>query len=348
MIAAVYQQFQQEIQLQQVPDPELSPHGVILQVNATGLCRSDWHGWMGHDADITLPHVPGHEMSGVIVEIGAEVKNWRLGQRVTLPFVCGCGQCLYCRQGDPQVCDFQFQPGFTHWGSFAELVHIHYAQQNLVALPDSIADRDAAALGCRFATSFRALVDQGRVNHSHWVAIFGCGGVGLSAIMIAKAFDASVVAVDVNEAALEQAQDLGADLTLNAKNQANLPAVIKEHTSGGAHLTLDALGHRNVVSTCLKSLRKRGRHIQVGLLDPQVQNVPIPMNLMVAGELEIYGSHGMQASRYQQLISMIEQGQLQPGKLITREINLGEAPQALMEMDRFDHAGVTVVTNFSL
>ena len=183
-------------------------------MSATGLCLSDWHGWQGHDSDINLPHVPGHELAGTIVELGSEVSNWKVGDRVTLPFVCGCGVCPTCHQGDPQVCPDQFQPGFTHWGSWAEYVAIHYADYNLVRIPEEITDVTAASLGCRFATSFRGVVDQGKVAPEEYVVVFGCGGVGLSAIMIAAAYGAHVIAVDTKPSALEKAKSVGAVQTI--------------------------------------------------------------------------------------------------------------------------------------
>ena len=198
MKAAIYNEFQGPIQIETVPDPEPQTNGVVLKVEATGICRSDWHGWMGHDADISLPHVPGHELAGRIVEIGGEIKSWKIGDRVTLPFVGGCGKCQPCIEGNPQVCDNQFQPGFTHWGSFAEYVAINYAEQNLVRLPNQISFEEAASLGCRYITAFRAVADQGKLREGQAISIFGCGGVGLSAILIARALGAQVIAVDID------------------------------------------------------------------------------------------------------------------------------------------------------
>ncbi len=163
MKAAIYHAFGESLGIEDLPDPEPSPGGVVISVKATGLCRSDWHGWMGHDPDICLPHVPGHELAGVIEAVGKDVANWNTGDRVTLPFVCGCGACPQCDSGNQQVCDHQFQPGFTHWGSFAEYVAIDYADVNLVRLPEELDFVTAASLGCRFVTSFPAVVDQARV-----------------------------------------------------------------------------------------------------------------------------------------------------------------------------------------
>ena len=204
MKAVVYEKFKGALQVRQVPEPVPETHGVVVKVRATGMCLSDWHGWQGHDSDIDLPHVPGHELAGEIVETGSEVKNFKSGDRVTVPFVAGCGRCEPCQSGNQQVCDHQSQPGFTHWGSFAEYVKLDYADLNLVRIPDEISDETASILGCRFITSFRAVVEQGRSRAvENFVAVHGCGGVGLSAIMIASALGAEVVAVDINERSLE-------------------------------------------------------------------------------------------------------------------------------------------------
>src|SRR5665647_3119553 len=197
MRAVLYEAFQQLPEVVTVDDPACPETGVVIEVAATGLCRSDWHGWMGHDPDIRLPHVPGHEFAGVIAEVGSRVRGWHLGDRVTAPFVCACGQCETCRRGEQQVCDRQFQPGVTHWGSFAELVAIDHAQVNLGRVPDDMACETAASLGCRFATAYRAVVHHGRVQSGDWVVVHGCGGVGLSAVMIAAAVnDHPVAALD--------------------------------------------------------------------------------------------------------------------------------------------------------
>lgn len=147
MRAVLYEQFGRLPKVVEVTDPNCPPAGVVIAVEATGLCRSDWHGWMGHDSDIALPHVPGHELAGTIAEVGPEVVSWTIGDRVTTPFVCACGNCEPCSRGEQQVCDRQFQPGFTHWGSFAELVAIDRAEVNLVRVPDAMSADTAAGLG---------------------------------------------------------------------------------------------------------------------------------------------------------------------------------------------------------
>ena len=312
MRAAIYEGFRMPLAIKQVADPVQSERGLVLKVEATGLCRSDWHGWMGHDPDIRLPHVPGHEVAGVVASAGKDVRRWKVGDRVTLPFVCGCGVCPQCVSGNHQVCDHQFQPGFTHWGSFAEYVAVDYADINVVQLPEEMDFVTAASLGCRFVTSFRAVVDQGRVAAGEWVAVHGCGGVGLSAIMIASAVGANVVAIDIGDDKLALARGIGATATLNAREAKDVIDGIMEITAGGAHLSIDALGSPSTCFNSISCLRKRGRHVQVGLMLGEQSRPAVPMDKVIARELEILGSHGIQAYQYERLFEMTRSGKLKP------------------------------------
>jgi alcohol dehydrogenase len=347
MKAAYYESFAGPITIADLPDPTPRSGGVVLKVLASGLCRSDWHGWMGHDPDIVLPHVPGHELAGEIVAIGEGVQRHAIGTRVTMPFVCGCGTCPQCVSGNHQVCDAQFQPGFTHWGSFAEYVAIDYADINLVPLPPEIDDVTAAGLGCRFITSFRAVVEQGQVRAGQWVAVHGCGGVGLSAIMIAVALGAQVIAVDIGEEKLALARELGAAGTVNGRTAADVPTAVRDLTGGGAHVSLDALGSQETCFNSIACLRKRGKHIQVGLMTGDHQHPRVPMGRVIGHELEILGSHGMQAFAYAPMLEMIRRGTLQPQRLIGSRITLEEAPAALADMNSFVGTGITVINSFS-
>ncbi|MBW8487664.1 alcohol dehydrogenase catalytic domain-containing protein [Actinomadura parmotrematis] len=332
MRAVVYEAFGGAPEVREVPDPAVPAGGAVVRVEATGLCRSDWHGWQGHDADIAaFPHVPGHELAGVVAETGAGVTRWRAGDRVTVPFVCACGRCASCAAGDQQVCEAQTQPGFTHWGSFAEYVALHQADANLVAVPEGMAAATAASLGCRFATAYRAVLDQGGARPGRWVAVHGCGGVGLSAVMIAAAAGARVVAVDVAPAALDLARSVGAEAAVDAR-AGGTAAAVREITGGGAHLSLDALGDPATAAASVASLRRRGRHVQVGLLPSAAGRADLPMDLVVARELEIVGSHGMAAHAYGPMLAQVAAGTLRPDRLLARTIGLAEAPAALAAM----------------
>jgi len=346
MKAVIFREFAKLPAIENLPDSTPQAHGVVLRVKATGLCRSDWHGWMGHDPDIELPHVPGHEIAGVVEAIGKDVTRWNAGDRVTLPFVCGCGACPQCLSGNHQVCDHQFQPGFTGWGSFAEFVAIDYADINLVRLPDQLDDVTAASLGCRFVTSFRAIVAQGKVSAGQWVAVHGCGGVGLSAIMIANALGANVVAIDIDDEKLEFARSLGAIEGINAGNENDVVEQVTSITRGGAHVSIDALGNPDTCFNSIANLRKRGKHVQVGLMTDDHCCPSVPMDKVIAHELEIYGSHGIQAYEYPAVLAMIESGKLSPQKLIGKTISLDESPQELADMNNFTGTGVTVINKF--
>lgn len=345
MKAVLFEKFREAPKVVTVSDPTPDPHGVVIKVEATGVCRSDWHGWMGHDSDIHLPHVPGHELAGIVEAVGKDVVNWKRGDRVTVPFISGCGSCPECHAGHQQVCLAQEQPGFTYWGSFAEYVMVHKADLNLVALPESMDFATAASLGCRFATSFRAVVDQGKASAGQWVAVHGCGGVGLSAVMIANAVGANVIAIDIDDRKLALAKELGAVAAINGAT-GDVPEAVIDLTRGGAHVSLDALGHPVTCFNSIQNLKPRGKHVQVGLMLGEHTTPQVPMAKVIGKELEILGSHGMQAHRYGAMLDMIISGKLDPSRLVGDRISLEDAPAALMNMDRFQSIGATVITSF--
>lgn len=341
MEAIRFEQFGGTLSLVKVANPRAIAKSVVIKVMATGLCRSDWHAWMGHDTGITLPHIPGHEFAGVIVEIGSEVQNFQVGDRVTVPFVCGCGICNYCLRGDAQVCPFQTQPGFTHFGSFAQDVEIHNADFNLVRLPDELSFESAASLGCRFATSFRGLVDRAKVQVDDFVAIIGCGGVGLSAIMIAKAFGARTIAVDISDLALAKAKAIGADFIINSGKSDALVEVLTL-TGDGADIAIDALGSEATSTLGILALRRRGKYLQLGLLPSESGKSSIPMARAIAYELDLLGSHGMAAVDYPRLLEMVSNGKLRPDLLIEERISFADIPEALANFANRTVSGITI------
>ncbi|MEP9362056.1 zinc-dependent alcohol dehydrogenase family protein [Nocardioides sp. CN2-186] len=327
--------------LLEVPDPVCPDGGVVVEVRATGVCRSDWHAWQGHDP-VPLPQVPGHEFAGVVVAAGRQVTGHVVGERVTAPFVCGCGRCAYCLAGDAQVCPDQSQPGFTRPGSFAELVVVPAADLNVVTLPDELDFVSAAALGCRFATSYRALTAHAQLRPGDWVAVHGCGGAGLSAVMIAAALGARIVAVDVSSAALQRAGELGAEILIEGGPGAAERIVAA--TGGGAHASIDAVGSTETAVASVSCLRPRGRHVQIGLLLGPHATPPLPMGPVVAKELSIHGSHGMAARDYPPMLDLVASGAVQPRLLVGSVIGLHEAGAALARMSQpAAAAGVTVV-----
>jgi len=347
MRAVIFNDFNGPITTSNVAMTTPAADGVVIAVRATGVCRSDWHGWQGHDADIkSLPHVPGHEFAGEVIEVGREVTKWRAGDRVTMPFVAGCGYCRECQAGAAQVCESQFQPGFTAWGSFAEAVAVRYADFNLIRLPEELDFVTAAALGCRLATAYRAVALQGKAQPGEWVAVHGCGGVGLSAVMVAAALGARPIAIDIRDESLAMARRFGAEHAINATTTDDVAFAVRELTDGGAQLSLDALGSAQTAANSLRSLRRRGRHVQVGLLAGAEFQPRLPLELVIGRELEIYGSHGLAAADYGPLLELVVTGKIPVREMVRRTISLDQAPTALVEMGQFGGPGITVIDRF--
>ncbi|RBP67965.1 alcohol dehydrogenase [Brevibacterium sanguinis] len=342
MRAVVIEEFSTLPRLKDIDPPTAPEDGVVIRVEATGVCRSDHHAWLGHDSTVSLPHVPGHELVGWIDSVGPGVTTFSVGQRVTVPFVCGCGSCRWCRSGNAQVCPEQTQPGFTHFGSWAEQVVIHSADANLVAVPEDLPAANLVGLGCRFATAFHGLRVRAELTPGESVAVFGCGGVGLSTIMIARAIGAEIIAVDVNDAALKRARDHGAAHTINAEGLEwqDLAAEVVERSSGGVAVTVDALGREDTIRAAIASLAPLGRHVQIGLLAaPPVFDMP----RVIALELSLLGSHGMAAAEYPEMLELVVQGSLRPQDLVTNVIGLEDAPEALRALGENRQTGMTII-----
>jgi alcohol dehydrogenase len=345
MRAAVFREFQGPLHIEEVPDPEPPPDGVIVAVGACGVCRSDWHAWMGHDPDVAPPHVPGHELAGTVVAAGPEARRSWIGERVTVPFCLGCGRCPPCMAGETQICDFDYQPGFSGPGAFAQYVALPHADLNLVMLPRALGFIEAAALGCRFMTAYAAITVHGRPAEGDWVAVHGCGGVGLSATIVAASAGTRVVAVDIDPAKLALARALGAEITVDARD-GDPAAAVREATGGGAHVSVDALGSAATCAASVGSLRKRGRHVQVGLMLGDERSVPVAMSRVISHELELAGVHGMAVRHYPQMLDAIAAGRLDPARLIGATVALEDAGAELAAMGRFARHGTTVIASF--
>ena len=353
MQAAVYRSFGGPIRIEKVPIPSLPDDDAILvQVKATGVCRSDWHGWKGHDGDVLahgLPFVPGHEFSGIVVRKGSRISTLHVGDRVVAPFILSCGSCRCCRRDRPTVCLQQQQPGFTYWGSFAEYVVVPRADRNVCRLPPRVSFVQAAALGCRFTTAYRAVLQQGRLQAGETVVIMGCGGVGLSCVTMAK--DASrIVAVDVSKEALDMARSLGATDVVLARGLTDeqVREKVMQILDGdeGADLSIDAAGFKSTCENAIHCTARGGRMVQVGL--PLGHVAPeIPMAMVAGRELELIGSHGFAADALPDLLDRIAQGQLDPGRLVQREVSLREGARILERMDHESPLGITMITQLT-
>jgi alcohol dehydrogenase len=363
MWAAAYHEFGGTIRVQQVAIPVCPDDGVVIRVGAVGVCRSDWHGWKGHDGDVVahgLPMIPGHEVSGVVIQSNVPL-SFRPGDRVAVPFILSCGHCEYCtgdrddrdtrrrRRPPPQptVCKHQKQPGFTQYGGFAEYLALPRAKRNLCVIPDAVTLVQAAALGCRFTTAFRAVVQQGQLQPSDSIAIFGCGGLGLSCVLLAVAQGCQkIIALDVSDRALNKALELGATHTINTSDETNdkVRARVQQVTqTDGAHVTVEASGFGRACEQAVHCTRPGGRMVQVGLVK---EAVSVPMDIVAAREVQIVGSHGFAASDLPVLLNMVATGKLDPARLIEKEVTLTEGAQAIEDMDHGSPLGITMVTKF--
>ncbi|WP_435099862.1 zinc-binding dehydrogenase [Halarchaeum sp. P4] len=352
MKAAVLREYDDPLAIEDVPEPTPPEHGVVVDVEACGVCRSDWHAWKGHgewaDDAVERGQVLGHEPAGRVSAVGERVTEWAVGDRVVVPFSLGDGTCEHCVTGHGNRCTDGYALGFEQSvpGAFAERVAVPHADYNLAALPDSLSVRDAAALGCRYATAFNAFTNQAAVGAGDWVAVHGCGGVGLSAVQIAATRGATVVAVDINEQALDLAAALGADVLVNAR-ESDVRAEVREHTDGGAHVSVDALGRAETCRNSVDSLRRAGTHVQIGLTtDAEEGEVSLPTDAMTRNELTFVGARGLSPTDYPALLRFVAGADVDPGALVTRDVSLDEVPARLAAMDDYDTAGVEVVTEF--
>ncbi len=348
MKAAVMEAYREPLVVREVPDPRPAPDGAVIRVEANGICRSDWHGWAGDwPKFFDLPHVLGHEMCGVVEEVGAEVEVFRPGARVIVPFSSGDGSCRWCRSGLAHLCDNPITVGFSTWGGFAQFFAIDHADFNLVALPEGVDFVAGAGMGCRFMTAFHGIADRAAVKAGEWVAVHGCGGIGLSAVQIASALGANVIGVDIGEDKLDFAKELGAVEVVNAQESNNPARAVREITGGGAHVSVDALGIEATCRNAIKSLRQRGRHVQIGITTGAAAgDLPVPIDLIVNKEIELLGSRGMPVTEYEAMLRMVAAGRIDPGRLVTRRVALEETGAVLAAMDDYDTLGFTVIDRF--
>jgi len=331
-------------------EPECGPADVVLRVGANGICRSDWHLWQGGWEWVgfvpPLPTVLGHEFCGTIEEVGPQVKRFRKGQRVVVPFHHSCGTCEFCRSGHQNVCSDLQLPGFHYSGGFGEYAQVGRADVNLVPLPDPLSFDAAASMGCRLVTAFHGVVHQAGVRPGEWVAVFGCGGVGLAAVEIAKALGANVIAVSRGKQKLALARELGAVHTVQAGGD-RVAEEIVELTGGGAHVSIDALGTSATTLPALAALRTRGRHLRLGMTGKEDRGeIALPVDVIVARELTFVGSFGMQPAHYDEMLRMVTAGRLHPEKLVEQRVPVEKAGDVLQAMSDFATLGVSVINRY--
>jgi alcohol dehydrogenase len=353
MQAAVLEAFGESLVVRDIERPDPSPDGVVVAVESCGICRSDWHTWQGDwdwlGALPEPPHVLGHEPCGTVVSVGEEVERVAEGDDIIIPFNLACGDCITCRNGHENRCENRVDLGFMDEapGAFAEEVHVPNADVNAVPLPDGIDATAAASIGCRFMTAYHAMAHRATVGRGETVVVYGLGGVGLSTVQIADALGTNVVGVDLDENKCDEAESLGAVETVHVSSVDDPAAAVRSYTDGGAEVSVDALGIEETCRNAVDSLAAGGRHVQIGLTSADERGeIPLPVDDLVTKEIEFYGSHGLQPSRYHELLSLIEAGKLDPGALVSETVDLHEVPDTLAAMTDYDTVGVPVCTEF--
>ncbi|GGL62159.1 zinc-dependent alcohol dehydrogenase family protein [Halocalculus aciditolerans] len=353
MRAAVLAEYGEPLEIRDVDRPTADADGVVVETEACGVCRSDWHGWQG-DWDWIGSQPPkgqilGHEPAGTVVEVGDDVETLQEGDRIAVPFTLGDGVCPECRSGHGNLCENVRALGFTPTaqGAFAEEFPVPVADHNAVKLPDGVDAVDMAGLGCRFTTAYHGLAHRADITPGDWVAVHGCGGVGLSAVHIADALGGRVVAVDLDDDKLSDATRLGAEATVNAGDVDNVPREIMGITDGGADVAVDALGVAATCRNALGCLRRHGQHVQIGLTtSDEGGDIPLPTDMMVMKEIDVAGSFGMQPTRYDEIFSMVAADKLDPGAVVSGTIGLEDVSDTLQAMTTYDTDGIPVVDSF--
>jgi alcohol dehydrogenase len=353
MRAAVLETHGEPLAVKDVDYPEPEPDEVVVETEACGVCRSDWHAWQGDwnwvGAGVPEGQILGHEPAGIVSAVGDDVETIAEGDRVAVPFHLGDGTCPHCQEGRANNCETIVPLGLSEHsqGAFAEAFPVREADFNCVQLPDEVGFAEMAGLGCRFMTAYHALADRADLRPGDWVAVHGCGGVGLSAIHIARALGAHPIAIDVLESKLERAAELGAVETINGAEVDSAARAVHSITDGGADVSIDALGIAETCQNSVGSLGTRGSHVQVGLTTGEEEGqIELPVDVITMQEIDFHGSFGMPLVRYEELFRLIAQGTLEPGKIIGERLSLESVPETLASMDDYGTVGIPVITEF--
>jgi 2-desacetyl-2-hydroxyethyl bacteriochlorophyllide A dehydrogenase len=331
----------QPLQMRQVPPPAVGERDVLVRIKAAGICHSDVHYRAGTSPVGPLPQTLGHEIAGVVEQVGPQVTNVKVGDRVCLHYMVTCGECYYCSTGNEQFCVQGEMLGKHRHGGYAE--YIALPARGVVPLPDEVPFEHGAVLMCSSATSFHALRKAG-LKPSETVAVFGAGGLGMSAIQLARALGAwEVYAVDINQGKLEVAEKLGA-VPVNA-TQGDPMAEIRRLTGGrGVDVALELIGLPLTMGQAVRSLGIFGRAVIVG-----VSGQPFEIDSyreLIGKEAEVIGCSDHLLQELPLLLEFARRGSLDLSQVVTRTVPLdAEAVNEAMDaLERFSGDIRTVIT----
>lgn len=327
MRAARFYEAGKPLAIEQVPLPELGPKDVLVAIKATGVCGTDVHiAIEGILPVVKSPITLGHEGAGEVAAVGSEVAQWAVGDRVCIFPTVACGECYACREGKESMCLRGQILGMMRDGTFAEYTRM--PEKSLIGLPAGIGYPQAAIVTDAVSTAYHAVVKRGRVEPGEKVAIFGCGGLGHHGVAFAKLMGAGkIFAVDIVPGILKRAQQAGADEIVNAKEE-DAANRIKHLTDGeGVHLALEFVGRKETVTAALKSLRRGGRAVVVGVGRERVETPPL--NVFVGGEYALIGSMGFERNDLADVLSLVDSGKLDLSASVSETMPLEEVNLAL-------------------
>ncbi|MCP3962768.1 MAG: alcohol dehydrogenase catalytic domain-containing protein [bacterium] len=332
MLAARFSNARQPLDLVETPIPDLGPGEVLVAVEACGLCGTDLH--IVHEGSIRPERVPitlGHEAAGVVDRVGREVAGWKAGDRVAVYPHEPCGICPSCTGGSEALCPSTRVLGLHLDGGFAQYLKIR--ADCLLSLPEEIPFDQGAILTDAVSTAYHALTRRAHLAAGETLAVFGCGGVGHHAVKLAKLLGAGrILAVDLEQGALRRAGEAGADEIIDATG-ASPARAIRELTGGeGVDLALECVGRASTVVEAMKSLRRGGRLIVVGVGTDRVQ-LP-PLRVFVGAELTVMGSMGFSRKDMEEVLRLTAEGRLDVSQSVTQRWPLEKINEALEGLER--------------
>lgn len=331
MRAAVLHEPNRPLTIEEVDTPEIGPNDALVRVKACGICHSDLHFFQGTLQVGKLPLILGHEASGTVERVGSDVQEVSEGDRVTVYFYLNCGRCHFCETGQHNLCNDLKRFGMDYDGAFAEFARVPV--RNLVRLPDGVGFAEGAILGCAVGTSYHALRDVGELALGEWVAVYGTGGLGLSAVQIAKVSGARIIAIDISEQKLKYASRFGADATVNASEENPVDRINELTDNEGADLSVEFVGSPVTIQQAINSTRKSGRVVLVGF---SAKDTTLNPNTLIVKNLTIHGSRGLLRRNLVELTELLAAGKLDLKENISHKISLDEVNTGLDLLRRGD------------
>ena len=326
MKAAVFHEPNKPLKIEEVETPKIETHEILVKIAACGVCNTDLH-YIDHGVPTFKkpPMILGHEPSGIVEEVGAEVKNFKAGDRVLIPPVFSCGYCDNCRLGRENICFNMVMLGNHIDGAFAEYTKV--PAKDCQHLPEDLPLEESSIIADAISTPYHAVKNRAQVKPGDSVVVFGCGGVGINVVQVAAASGASVIAVDIVDKKLDMAKKLGAQQTINAsgKEDKELLKEIRKLTGGGADIAIEAIGNPKTIELANGAVKAGGLHCQVGYTH---HNVPINAGRLMFREIEIKGSLGCRPVDYPKIIAMVRTGKIQLEPVVTHKFKLEEIEQA--------------------